>query len=147
MKILIVNGPNINFLGIRDKNQYGDKTYEQLCDIIKEKAKSLGFETEIFQSNTEGLIIDKLQEVYTEGVSAVIINPGAFTHYSYAIRDCLECFSCPKIEVHISNIHKREKFRHKSVTASVCDAQIAGMGLLGYTFALEYVFRMIENQI
>lgn len=139
MKILVVNGPNLNFLGIRDKSQYGENSYEYLCEKIKEKADDLGLLVEFYQSNIEGEIINKLQEAYKENIDGIIINPGAYTHYSYAIRDCLEVFTCPKVEVHISNIHKREEFRHKSVIAPVCNGQICGLGILGYNLALEYV--------
>lgn len=144
MKTLIINGPNINFLGIRDNRHYGTISYEQLCDKIKERAKKLGIEIEIYQSNVEGFLIDRLQKAYFEGFDAIIINPGALTHYSYALRDCLEMFNCKKIEVHISNIHKREEFRHKSVTVAVCDSQIAGFGIKGYLLALDYMADM-EN--
>ena len=140
MKILVVNGPNLNFLGIRDKSKYGENSYEYLCEKIKEKADELGLLVEFYQSNIEGEIINKLQEAYKENIGGIIINPGAYTHYSYAIRDCLEVFTCPKVEVHISNIHKREEFRHKSVTAPVCNGQICGLGILGYNLALEYIF-------
>lgn len=139
MKVLVINGPNINFLEYRDKKQYGHNSYENLCEIIESKAKELNFEIEIFQSNSEGLIIDKLQQAYNENISAIIINAGAFSHYSYAIRDCLEIFDCKKIEVHISNIHKREEFRHHSVISKVCDAQLVGFGIYGYILALEYL--------
>ena len=110
-----------------------------MCEKIKEKADELGLLVEFYQSNIEGEIINKLQEAYKENIDGIIINPGAYTHYSYAIRDCLEVFTCPKVEVHISNIHKREEFRHKSVIAPVCDGQICGLGILGYNLALEYI--------
>ncbi len=138
MKILVLNGPNINFLGIREKGIYGTANYDTLVEMINDKAKELGVEVEVFQSNYEGAIIDKIQENYNKA-DAIIINPGAFTHYSYAVRDALASVEMPKIEVHISNVHKREEFRHVSVTAPVCTGQIVGLGLYGYLLAMEAV--------
>lgn len=138
MKILIINGPNINFLGIREKGIYGSANYETLVEMIEKKAESLGIEAEVFQSNHEGAIIDKLQEAYFNKVDGIVINPGAFTHYSYAIRDALASLEeISKIEVHISNVHAREEFRHVSVTAPVCTGQVVGLGLKGYLYAME----------
>ena len=138
MKILIINGPNINFLGIREKGIYGSANYETLVEMIEKKAESLGIEAEVFQSNHEGAIIDKLQEAYVNKVDGIVINPGAFTHYSYAIRDALASLEeISKIEVHISNVHAREEFRHVSVTAPVCTGQVVGLGLKGYLYAME----------
>ena len=139
MKILIINGPNINFLGIREKGIYGNQDYNYLLEMIDKKAKETGDDIEVFQSNGEGEIIDRIQQAYHEKKDAIIINPGAYTHYSYAIRDALASFECKKIEVHISNVHKREEFRHISVTAPVCDGQIVGMGLYGYIMAIDAV--------
>jgi len=138
MKLLVINGPNINFLGIREKGIYGTANYETLVQAIEAHAKKLNVEVEIFQSNYEGAIIDKIQEGYYAKVDGIVINPGAFTHYSYAIRDALASIEeIPKIEVHISNVHKREEFRHVSVTASVCTGQVVGLGLKGYLYAME----------
>lgn len=139
MKILVINGANLNFLGIRDTSVYGKKDYAYLKEILEQKAVKDGFEIEIFQSNHEGEIIDRLQKAYFEGLAGIVINPGAFTHYSYAIRDALESLDMIKVEVHISNIHKREEFRHTSVTAPVCTGQIAGLGLKGYELAIDYI--------
>lgn len=139
MKILVINGANLNFLGIRDTSVYGKKDYAYLKEILEQKAVKDGFEIEIFQSNHEGEIIDRLQKAYFEGLAGIVINPGAFTHYSYAIRDALESLDMIKVEVHISNIHKREEFRHTSVTAPVCTGQIAGLGLKGYALAIDYI--------
>lgn len=141
-KILVLNGPNINFLGIREKGIYGTADYATLVAMIEEKAAQLGVEVEVFQSNYEGGLIDKIQETYRK-VDGIIINPGAFTHYSYAVRDALASVETPKIEVHISNVHKREEFRHTSVTAPVCTGQVVGLGLKGYLYALEAI---IEEQ-
>ena len=139
MKVLILNGPNINLLGMRDPRVYGNKGYESLVETVKKKAEALQVEAVFFQSNSEGELIDRIQELLSLGLSGIVINPGAYTHYSYALRDCLEMVSCPKVEVHISNVHCRESFRHISVTAPVCDGQICGLGFSGYLFALEYI--------
>lgn len=139
MKILVINGPNINFLGIREKGIYGTESYETLVRNLEEKGKAEGHEVEVFQSNYEGGIIDRIQAAYGDGTEAIIINPGAFTHYSYAVRDALASIELPKIEVHISNVHKREEFRHVSVTAPVCTGQVVGLGLKGYELAMDYL--------
>ncbi len=141
MKILVMNGPNINFLGIREKGIYGEENYDSLCERIRRKAEELEVEVAIFQSNSEGALIDRIQEAYGDGTDAIIINPGAYTHYSYALRDALASVQMPKIEVHISNVHQREEFRHTSVTAPVCSGQIVGLGLAGYELAMEALAR------
>ena len=141
VKILVINGPNINFLGIREKGIYGEENYDSLCERIRRKAEDLDVEVAIFQSNSEGALIDRIQEAYGDGTDAIIINPGAYTHYSYALRDALASVQMPKIEVHISNVHQREEFRHTSVTAPVCSGQIVGLGLAGYELAMEALNR------
>ena len=141
MKILVMNGPNINFLGIREKGIYGEENYDSLCERIRRKAEELEVEVAIFQSNSEGALIDRIQEAYGDGTDAIIINPGAYTHYSYALRDALASVQMPKIEVHISNVHQREEFRHTSVTAPVCNGQIVGLGFTGYELAMEALTR------
>jgi len=141
MKILVMNGPNINFLGIREKGIYGEENYDSLCERIRRKAEELEVEVAIFQSNSEGALIDRIQEAYGDGTDAIIINPGAYTHYSYALRDALASVQIPKIEVHISNVHQREEFRHTSVTAPVCSGQIVGLGFTGYELAMEALTR------
>lgn len=135
MKILVINGPNINFLGIREKNIYGTKNYEDLCDYIKSEAKILGVEIEVLQSNIEGEIIGYIQDAYGK-YDGIVINPGAYTHYSIAIYDALKAVSIKTVEVHISNIHSREEFRRKSVTAPACIGQICGFGFYGYIMAI-----------
>ena len=144
MKILVINGPNLNFLGIREKGIYGEETYDSLCARIQKKAEQLGVQVEIFQSNSEGGLIDRIQAAYTDGTEGIVINPGAYTHYSYALRDALASIQMPKLEVHISNIHQREEFRHTSVTAPVCNGQIVGLGLQGYELALEAMENLIK---
>ena len=143
MKLLIINGPNLNFLGIREPGTYGTDNYETLCKRLKNKAEQDGDELEIFQNNCEGAIIDRIQQSYSDGTEAIIINPGAYTHYSYAIRDALASIKVPKIEVHISNIHTREEFRHTSVTDAVCNGQIVGMGLYGYELAMDAAKKLV----
>lgn len=138
-KIVVINGPNINFLGIREKSIYGGKSYTDLCTMIKEKADDISVEVDIYQSNHEGAIIDRIQQCFHDGVDAIIINPGAYTHYSYAIRDAIASVSILTIEVHISNIYEREAFRHVSVVEPVCHKQIYGEGLEGYLQAMDYV--------
>lgn len=139
MKLLIINGPNLNFLGIREKSVYGNQDYNYLLQMLEDKGKEGGHQVEVFQSNYEGAIIDKLQEAYFDGTEGIVINPGAFTHYSYAIRDALASITVPKAEIHISDITKREEFRRISVTAPVCDRQIYGQGLAGYLQAIDFV--------
>ena len=145
-KLLVINGPNINFLGIREKGIYGSQNYDTLVAMINDKAKELGVEVEVFQSNSEGGIIDRIQKAYYENIVGIVINPGAYTHYSIAIRDALGSVeNIPKIEVHISNVHKREEFRHTSVTVPVCNGQVVGLGLKGYMYAMEAVLDISRN--
>jgi 3-dehydroquinate dehydratase-2 len=112
---------------------------------LQEKAEKEGCEIEVFQNNCEGEIINKIQQAYFDEVDGIIINPGAYTHYSIAIRDALASITCPKIEVHISNVHQREEFRHVSVTAPVCNGQIVGMGLYGYILAVDAVLNFVAK--
>lgn len=143
MKILVINGPNLNFLGIREKKIYGNQDYDYLLKMIADKAEKTGNEIEVFQSNHEGAIIDKIQEAYFNKTDGIVINPGAYTHYSYAIRDALASVEdIKKVEVHISDISNRESFRAVSVTEEVCDKQIYGKGLEGYLMGIDFV---IEN--
>ena len=141
MKILVINGPNLNFLGIREKGIYGSTDYAGLVKMIEEKGEKTGNEILVFQSNHEGAIIDRIQEAYFDGTEGIVINPGAFTHYSYAIRDALASVSMPKVEIHISDITKREEFRKISVTKEVCQKQIYGHGLEGYLEAIDYLLQ------
>ncbi|MFU0827822.1 MAG: 3-dehydroquinate dehydratase [Lachnoclostridium sp.] len=145
MKLLVINGPNLNFLGIREKNIYGKQDYNYLVSLLNEKAKNENITIDIFQSNSEGEIIDRIQKAFFDDTKGIIINPGAFTHYSYAIRDALASVDMPIIEVHISNVHKREEFRHVSVTAPVCTGQIVGLGLNGYLLAVDAMLQMLKE--
>ena len=136
-KITVRNGPNLNFLGIREKEVYGSENYESLCEYIENYCSKKKIEVEIFQSNSEGQIIDFLQKAYYEKVDGIVINPGAYTHYSYAIFDALKSVSIPAVEVHLSDIHSREDFRKVSVTAPACVKQIYGKGKDGYIEAIK----------
>jgi len=131
MKILIINGPNLNLLGTREPEIYGSVSMEDYLNDLKNEFSD---EISYYQSNIEGELINRLQK---DDFEAVVINPGAFTHYSYAISDCLKNINKPKVEVHISNIYKREEFRKKSVTAESCDAVISGFGMKGYKLAIQ----------
>ncbi|MDD2972803.1 MAG: type II 3-dehydroquinate dehydratase [Lachnospiraceae bacterium] len=142
MKLLVINGPNINFLGIREKNVYGAQNYEYLLQMIAKKGEEEHCRIEVFQSNHEGAIIDRIQDAYSDGTEGIIINPGAYTHYSYAIMDALgSVTTMPKVEIHISDITKREEFRRHSVTAAACDKQIYGQGLDGYLQAIDFILK------
>lgn len=137
MKILVMNGPNLNLLGQREPGIYGTENYEYLCNMVKKYGEAKGAQVDCFQSNHEGALIDTIHAA--NGVyDAIVFNPGAFTHYSYAIHDALKAVQTPCIEVHISNVHQREEFRHKSVTAPACVGQICGLGLKGYLLAMDY---------
>lgn len=134
-KLLLINGPNLNRLGLREPEIYGYETLQDLENQVTQFAKLHGAEVTCYQSNHEGLIIDKLHEA-SGNYDGIILNPGAFTHYSYAIRDAIASIQVPVIEVHISNVHAREEFRHSSVTAPVTAGQIVGLGLFGYNLAV-----------
>lgn len=134
-KVLVLLGPNMNMVGVREKGVYGDETAESINAQIIDTAKRLDFECEIFQSNWEGAIIDKIHAA-KDAYDGVVINAGAFTHYSYAIHDAIACVRIPFVETHMSNIHSREEFRHKSVIADVCAGQICGFGKNSYFLAL-----------
>lgn len=140
-KILIINGPNLNFLGIREKGIYGNDDYNSVCKYIKEKFENEDVKIEILQSNSEGKIIDFLQSAYFNKVDGIVINPGAYTHYSYAILDAIKSVAIPTVEVHLSNIHEREEFRKISVTAPACIDQIYGKGKEGYVEAVEILLK------
>lgn len=136
MKVLVINGPNINFLGIREKEVYGIKTYNTLCNALLKKAEELSIDIDIVQSNIEGEIINFIQAGYNK-YDGIIINPGAYTHYSIAIYDALKSVNIKSVEVHLTNINAREEFRSKSVTAAACIGQICGFGIKSYLLALD----------
>lgn len=134
-KILVLLGPNLNMVGVREKGIYGEETAASISEQILANAKSAGYEAEIYQSNHEGDLIDKIHAAKGD-FNGVIINAGALTHYSYALRDAIACVKLPFVEVHMSNIHAREEFRHTSVIAPVCAGQIAGFGKNSYFLAI-----------
>ncbi|HIU64094.1 MAG TPA: type II 3-dehydroquinate dehydratase [Candidatus Avacidaminococcus intestinavium] len=136
MKIIVINGPNINLVGIREKNVYGEQNYAALCAFITKEAIKLGLEVEICQSNSEGALVDFVQNSLG-CYDGIVINPAAYTHYSIALLDALKAVNLPAVEVHLSNVHAREEFRHTSITAPACIGQIAGFGFQGYAFALQ----------
>ena len=143
MKLMVLNGPNLKFLGIREKQVYGTMQYEDACRYITEQAEMLGHTVTVLQSNSEGALIDALQQAYYDKVEGIVINPGAYTHYSYAIRDAISAVRIPTVEVHMSNIQNREEFRKKSVLADVCVGQISGFGKYSYFLALDGLSKML----
>ncbi len=143
-RILIVNGPNLNLLGKREPEIYGSETLDKMNKRLDAMAKELHIDVEFFQSNSEGEIIDYLQQKGFEA-DGLIINPGAFTHYSYALRDVITAIGIEAVEVHLSNIYSREKFRRKSVIAPVVTGQITGFGFYGYAMALSYFADLKEE--
>ena len=144
-KIRIINGPNLNLLGKREPDVYGAKTLADLETVLDMEAAALGIEVDFYQSNYEGDIIESIHESGDKGIDALIINPGAFTHYSYAIRDAVAGTGLMAIEVHISNVHAREEFRRHSVIAPVCLGQISGLGFDSYSAALFTLARRITG--
>ena len=137
MKLLIVNGPNLNMLGLREPEIYGKTTYQDLVNLINDWANELSVEVEVFQSNHEGELLDKIQSVYGK-VDGIIINAGAYTHTSIALLDCVKSVNIKTVEVHISDIYKREEFRHISYVGMACIKSFIGLGIEGYKKAMEY---------
>ena len=145
MKVLLINGPNLNMLGTREPEIYGHDTLFDIVTRVEKRAIDLDVEMVPFQSNHEGAIIDFLQE-QKAGAAGIIMNLGAFTHYSYALRDAVSDSALPAVEVHISNVYARDEFRHKSVTAPVAKGMITGLGWRGYIFALEYLVALVGQE-
>ena len=139
MKILVMNGPNLNMLGIREKNIYGAETYEDLKALVEKTFAEQGIEGEIYQSNHEGALVDRIQQAYFDGTDAIVINPAAYTHTSIAILDALKAVSLPAVEVHISDVKEREDFRQISYAGKACEKTIMGKGFAGYVEAIEYL--------
>ena len=142
MKILVINGPNLNMVGIREKGIYGTRDFQDICDYIKKEGQKRNIDIELYQSNIEGEIINEIHKAYYEKYDGIIINPGAYTHYSYAIFDAIKAVNINTVEVHLSNIHAREEFRHKSVIAPACIGQICGFKEFGYVMAMEAIITM-----
>ena len=143
MKILVINGPNLNMLGIREPNIYGSATYTDLCALMYDFAGQHNVDLDIYQSNHEGELIDKIQSAYGQG-DAIVINPAAYTHTSIALLDALKAVGLPAVEVHISNISEREEFRQVSYVRQYCEKTIIGHGFNGYLEAIEYLIRRNE---
>ena len=143
-KILFINGPNLNMLGIKEKSIYGSATLKEIERLVLEKADELGVDVDFMQTNHEGEIIDKIHT--SRGVyDVIVINPGAYTHYSFAIRDAIKAVEIPAVEIHLSNIHAREEFRSKSVIAPVCKGQISGFGKYSYVLGLYAAVELIKE--
>lgn len=138
MKLLIINGPNLNMLGIREKHLYGAQDYAALCDYVRAQAEHLGVEIELFQSNHEGAIVDCIQSAYQK-IDGIVINPAAYTHTSVAILDALKAVSIPACEVHLTDVNAREDFRKISYVRLACDKTFSGYGFEGYRMAMEYL--------
>jgi 3-dehydroquinate dehydratase-2 len=145
IKIRVLNGPNLNLLGIREPDIYGCLSLQDIQRRLEKEAANYSIDLDFFQSNHEGEIIDRIHEAFTAGYNGIIINPGAFTHYSYAIRDAISAVRLPAIEVHLSNIHAREDFRSKSVIAPVCIGQICGLGIDAYSSALFALHKRFQS--
>ena len=139
MKLLIVNGPNLNLLGIRERHIYGDRDYNALCGMIRGWADELDCEVELFQSNHEGAIVDRIQQTLDDGTDGIVINPAAYTHTSVAILDALKAVRLPAVEVHISDVNAREPFRHISYAGMACEEHFIGLGFEGYHRAMAYL--------
>ena len=138
MKLLIINGPNLNMLGIREKHLYGARDYAALCEYVKEQGRRLGVEVELFQSNHEGTLVDCIQAAY-QRIDGIVINPGAYTHTSVALLDALKAVDIPACEVHLTDVNAREEFRKISYVRLACKKTFAGYGFDGYRMAMEYL--------
>ena len=139
MKIYVINGPNLNMLGIREPDKYGSDSYDMLVSMIEEYCRKIDVECVIYQSNHEGALVDKIQEAYFDKADGIVINPGAYTHTSIALLDALLATKIPTVEVHISDVKKREDFRQISYVRSACKTSIIGKGLAGYIEAIDYL--------
>ncbi|MBP5331329.1 MAG: 3-dehydroquinate dehydratase [Lachnospiraceae bacterium] len=145
MKIMVINGPNLDMLGYREPTIYGSRTYKDLVEYIKAAADKLDIEAEFYQSNYEGGIVETLHKVFLEKYDGVLINAGAYTHYSYAIRDAIEILKCPVVEVHISDVMNRDDFRKISVIEDVCTTRCFGRGFDSYVDGLKFINDMHNN--
>jgi 3-dehydroquinate dehydratase II len=145
MKLLVINGPNLNLLGIREKSLYGTGTYERLVQYIQELCTQRNIDVTIFQSNHEGAIVDAIQAAY-QSMDAIVINPAAYTHTSIAILDALKAVALPAVEVHLTDIQKREEFRHVSYAGMACEKTVAGLGFEGYREAINYLYDKLSSR-
>ena len=145
MKLLILNGPNLNMLGIREKHLYGTETYDDLVRFLNEQAEALGVEIEVFQSNWEGALVDKIQSAYGK-MDGIVINPAAYTHTSVAILDALKAVSLPAAEVHLTDVSKREPFRQISYAGMACQARFVGLGFAGYQKAMAWMKEYLAKE-
>ena len=145
MKLYIINGPNLNMLGIREPNHYGKETYDDLCQMVKKHSEEMGVEPIFYQSNHEGDLVDKIQEAYFKGAKGIVINPGAYTHTSVAILDAVKSTMLPTVEVHISKVEEREDFRQISYIRNACINTITGEGLSGYLHAIDVLVNYLEE--
>ena len=143
MKIFVINGPNLNMLGIREPAHYGATTYQGLLDMIREHAEKLSVDIVTYQSNHEGDLVDKIQEAYFDGADGIVINPGAYTHTSIALLDAVKSTSLPTVEVHISKVEEREDFRQVSFIRSACIKTITGHGVNGYLEAIDFLYERL----
>lgn len=145
MKILVINGPNLNMLGIREPDHYGRETYADLVEKIKQHCAQRGIEAELYQSNHEGALVDKIQEAYGSA-DGIVINPGAYTHTSIALLDAVKSVSIPTVEVHISKVEEREDFRQISYIRAACEKTITGHGTVGYLEAVDFLIDFLKNK-
>jgi 3-dehydroquinate dehydratase-2 len=146
MKILVLHGPNLNLLGVREPTIYGRETLDDINARLKARAAQSNVELRIVQSNHEGVLVDELHAARLARFNGILINPGAFTHYSYALRDAIAATDLPAVEVHLSNVHKREEFRHTSVLVPVCIGQVMGFGWRSYMLGLEGLLNYLSDQ-
>ena len=146
MKLYIINGPNLNMLGIREPDKYGKTSYDSLIEMIREHCEELGVTPVFYQSNHEGCLVDKIQEAYFEGASGIVINPGAYTHTSIALLDAVSATRLPCVEIHISKVEEREDFRQVSYIRSACIKTITGHGVNGYIEAIDSLVDYLKNK-
>ena len=145
MKLYIINGPNLNMLGIREPDKYGTENYETLINLVETHCKKLGVETVFYQSNHEGDLVDKIQEAYFKGADGIVINPGAYTHTSIALLDAVKATMLPTVEVHISKVEEREDFRQISFIRQAVKKTITGHGLKGYLEACDFLYELLSH--
>lgn len=146
MKIYIINGPNLNMLGIREPEHYGSMTYDDLCATVREHCKKLGVDAVLYQSNHEGCLVDEIQKAYFDGADGIVINPGAYTHTSIALLDAVKSVQIPTVEIHISKVEERENFRQVSYIRAACVKTISGHGINGYLEAIDYIYNLLRGE-